>query len=344
MNVFEEGVKQLNSSWAFSGVVRVTHKDKILCECSVGYSDWENKTQFNNDSLFTFYSLSKPFCAIGFMKLCEKGLIDLEAHPGEYLEEAKGFDSRVKIKHLLHHVSGLPDFEQNVDFATKHANPKHEDLRMHVKLLTEYPMNFTPNEGEMYANVNYVLLALIIENVSKKNYADYMKEEVFIPLGMSTAFIDKKGLEVANRVKGHTQKDGKFVEIEKSYDWLIGGGDVVGTIDDVYCLNKAIKNRLLLKSETWDEILTAHPLNKMGKGCFILDYEGKTLIRHNGGHKGFRVLHAQILEDDIDVIAMINCEIDQRISVMLKMFEIFYNHKGEIDNSINKMDTGYINK
>ena len=200
MNIFQEGVNKLNDSWAFSGVVRVTHKDKILCECSVGYSDWENKTRFNKDSLFTFYSLSKPFCAIGFMKLYDKGLVDLEAHPGEYLPEAKGFDSRVKIKHLLHHVSGLPDFEQNRDFATKYPNPKHEDLRLHTKLLTEYPMNFLPNEGEMYANVNYVLLALIIENVSKKNYADYMKEEVFIPLGMSTAFIDKKGLEVANRV------------------------------------------------------------------------------------------------------------------------------------------------
>ena len=151
-------------------------------------------------------------------------------------------------------------------------------------------------------------------------------------------------MDIPNKVKGHSFVDGRFVEKEKSYDWLIGGGDVVGTIDDVYCLNKAIKNRLLLKSETWDQILTPHPLNKMGKGCFVLDYQGKTLIRHNGGHNGHRVLHAQILEDDIDAIVMINCETDARINLMLSVFETFYEHKTEIDDSVFNMDTGYINK
>lgn len=43
----------------------------------------------------------------------------------------------------------------------------------------------------------------------------------------------------------------------------------------------------------------------MGKGCFIAEYKGRRLIRHNGGHSGFRTLHAQILEDDFDVIVML---------------------------------------
>ncbi len=344
MNEFVKEFNKITEKMPISCRVRVTHKDKVLCEFEKGYSDCEKKIPFNNDSVFTFYSLSKPFCAIGLMKLYDKGLVDLESHPGKYLPEAKDFDSRVKIKHLLHHVSGLPDFEQNRDFATKYANPKHEDLRLHTKLLTEYPMNFIPNEGEMYANVNYVLLALIIENVSKKPYAEYMKKEIFSPLGMDGAFVDQKGINIANGVKGHVYENGALKSVEKSYDWMLGAGDIVGTIDDLYCLNKAIKNRMLLKSETWDKILTPHPLNKMGKGCFVLDYQGKTLIRHNGGHTGFRVLHAQILEDDVDVIVMINCEFDARITLMLSAFECFYKNASVIDKKVYDMDTGYISK
>ncbi len=342
MNVFEKAINSLIENAPISCRVRVTHKGKILCDYQKGYSSWEKKTPFLDNSLFTFYSLSKPFCAIGIMKLVEKGLVDLEAHPSKYLPEATGFDSRVKIKHLLHHVSGLPDFEQNRDFATKYAKPKHEDLRLHTKLLTEYPMNFIPNEGEMYANVNYVLCALIIENVANMPYGEYMNKEVFMPLGMNTAIVDRKGLNIENRVSGHVYENGVFKEIEKSYDWVLGAGDIVGTIDDIYCLNKAIKNRALLKNETWEEILKPHPLNNMGKGCFVLDYQGKTLIRHNGGHKGHRVLHAQILEDDIDVIVMINCEYDARISLMLCAFEQFYKHLDILDDKVYKMDTGYI--
>lgn len=257
MNVFYEELKRFCIDKAISGVVRVTYKDSILCEYSVGYSDYEKKTEFDKNSMFTFYSLSKPFCAIGLMKLVEKGLVDLEAHPSLYVCEANNFDSRVKIKHLLHHVSGLPDFEQNKDFFNKYAPAHHEDLRIHLNLLTEYPMNFIPGTGDMYANINFVICALIIENVSGKSYADYMKQEVFLPLGMLSAVVDQEGLYIKNRVKGYTVlNDNIFKETLKSLNWMFGAGDIVGTVDDVYCLNKAIKNKLLLNEETWKSILT----------------------------------------------------------------------------------------
>ena len=342
MNSFYQTIKSFCEEHIFSGVIRITHKNNILCEYSAGYSDWESKKEFDKNSMFTFYSLSKPFCTIGLMKLVEKGLVDLDAHPGVYVPEAKDFDARVKIAHLLHHVSGLPDFEQNKTFFNKYAPAHHRDLRRHLKLLTEYPMNFIPGTGNMYANVNFVISALIIENVSGKSYADYMKQEVFLPLGMQTAVVDQEGLYIKNRVKGYTVLDnGDFEETPKSFNWMFGGGDIVGTLDDVYCLNKAIKNKLLLTEKSWESILSANPINKMGKGCFITEYKGKTLIRHNGGHPGFRTLHAQILEDDFDIILMLNCDKDYRMMLLEKFLFIFLG-AGEISKETSKMDVGYV--
>ncbi len=71
--------------------------------------------------MFSLYSLSKPFCVLGFMKLYEKGFVDINAHPMEYIPEASGFDKRVTFKHCLLHRSGLPDFYLNKDFFESYA-------------------------------------------------------------------------------------------------------------------------------------------------------------------------------------------------------------------------------
>ena len=103
-------------SFKNSGYLRITLKDEIIYENSIGYADREKKTEFSSDSMFTFYSVSKPFCAIALLKLYDRGLIDIDRSPGEYVPQALGFDSRVTVRHLLQHISGIPDFVQTAKF------------------------------------------------------------------------------------------------------------------------------------------------------------------------------------------------------------------------------------
>ena len=93
-----------------SGMLRVTVKDQILWQRNVGFADLESRTPFCRDSAFNLYSLSKPFLAIGLMKLKEEGRIDIDSHPARYVPEAAGFCRDVTIRQMLHHTSGLPDF------------------------------------------------------------------------------------------------------------------------------------------------------------------------------------------------------------------------------------------
>ena len=112
-----------------SGILRVTCKDEILYENFIGYADRENRQPFTRNSMFSLYSLSKPFLTIGLMKLRDKGLIDIDRHPGCYVPEAKDFDQRVTIRHMLHHVSGLPDFDQTGRFYERYATGYPTQLR-----------------------------------------------------------------------------------------------------------------------------------------------------------------------------------------------------------------------
>lgn len=325
-----------------SGILRVTVKDRVIYERFMGYADIENKTEFSVKSMFTLYSLSKPFCAIGLLKLKDKHLIHLDAHPGDYLEEAKGFHPALTIRHLLNHTSGVPDFDQNTDFRQKYHGETSKQLREQLLLLSRQDMMFEPGTKGQYANINFLICALIIENVSGMSYSEYMKTEVFEPLGMYDTDIDNKNLVFQNRVHGYTKSEEKIVPVERVTEWIMGSADVVSTVGDVYCLNKAIKEKLLLKNETWDEVLTPSPINSMGFGCTVTNWHNKKRITHNGGWDGFRTLHIQLPEDDFDIIYLSNSAWgDARNDIAEAVYKAYYGADGSVHAQV-QMDVGYI--
>lgn len=324
------------------GMLRITQKDEILYEGSYGYADLENEIPFTSKSAFALYSMSKPFCIMGLLKLYDRGLVDLDAHPSRYLPEASGLHPRVTVRHMLHHISGLPDFEQNKDFRARCKSGPPHLMREHIKLIADYPMYFEPGTAGKYANINIIMAALIIENVSGLSYAEYMKKEVFEPLGMKGALVDNPTLVIADRVEGYDLVDGTPVRVDKSYDWLFGAGDIIATLDDVYALNLAIKNKLLLKAETWRASLTPTSVYPFGMGSHISIWHGKPRITHNGGHNGFRTLHIQLPEDDFDIIFLSNSGYgDARNEISEMIFEAFYNECDAPSDKV-EMDKGYI--
>ena len=322
--------------------VRVTIKDKIVYEKTVGYADNEKKIPFTSNSVFTFYSMTKQLTTFGIMKLKDKGLLSLSDHPSKYVPEAKKLNSNITIENLLRHESGIPDFLFEKAFAEKYAPGTPDKIREHLSLISEYPQYFEPKKGFKYSNVNFSICALIIENISGKKFKDYMKEEVFIPLGMKNTQIDEVGLFVENRVMGHTYVDGGYKVIPKGLNWMFGAGDAIGTIDDVYCVNKAFKNKLLISEESWKEILTGSHLSDMGLGCMLDDWHGKFRITNTGGHKGFRLWHSMVFEDDFDYIIMANSEAyDPRHELGEIIHNFFYGEDGKNQRKLNA-DAGYI--
>lgn len=325
-----------------TGKLRITSRDEIVYEKDIGFADNVNTVPFVKNSMFTLYSLSKPFCAIGLMKLYDKGLVDVDAHPSRYLPEAQGFDKDVTIRQILHHIGGIPDFTQNGEFHKKYENGHPVHMREHLKEIAGYPMVSKPGTSAMYANVNYVIAALIIENVSGQKYRDYMKKEVFEPFEMPFAVVDEPSMHIDNRVSGHELRDGVLVCVDKTYDWMFGAGDIVGTVDDVYCLNKAIKQEKMLKPDTWRQILTPSPLNHMGLGCTVTNWHGLRRITHNGGSRGFRTLHIQLPETDFDIIYLSNAGFgDARNDYAAAIYEAFFGDTAPDGEKI-KMDAGYI--
>ena len=329
--------------YRFSGILRVTHRDEILYERCIGMADIEHEIPVTRDSVFTLYSMSKPFCAIGLLRLADLGLIDPMAHPGNYVPEAKNFHPALTLLDLLQHCSGLPDFSQYNAEVRQTFLEEPFDLRKIIALLAEKPANFVPGASTHYANINFALPALLIENVTGRSYADYMREEVFLPLGMKTAVVDRQNLLVPHRVRGYDISGKDFVAAGKDLELMFGAGDILGTVEDIYCLNLAIKHRKLLKSETWEKILTPSPISPFGLGCSVVVRDGRTMIQHNGGHLGFRTLHQQFPAEDLDIILLSNCGFGNSRSTLSDAIQLAFFGKPETKQEEEiVMDAGFI--
>ncbi len=338
----DEELKAYAEKNKFMGMLRITLRGTTLYEQSFGMANLEKGIAFDTNSRFSFYSLSKPFCTLGLLKLYDKGLVNLDAHPKTYVPEARVLDERLTIRHMLLHTSGAPEFLLCKGFKEKYKRGPASVIREHLLLLKNYPAFFAPGERGLYQNINFTLCALIIENVSGLPYPLYMQQEVFAPLGMKTAVVDDEGVRIANRVEGYELQGETLVAVGRTIDWMLGGGDIVGTLDDVYRLNIALKNKLLLKESTWDMALTSSPVSRFGMGCRALDWRGKRRVVHNGGHVGFRTLHEHIVEDDFDVILLSNTGFgNAREDIMEIIHNYFYGEDEKLNEKI-EMDKGYV--
>lgn len=101
----------------FSGSVCVTSKNKVVYRRNIGLSNRELNVPIDNNTRFRFYSLTKPFTAIGLLRLYEMGRVSLDDHPGKYIPEAVSVHPDITIRSLLDHSHGLPDFSRSQNFS-----------------------------------------------------------------------------------------------------------------------------------------------------------------------------------------------------------------------------------
>ncbi len=327
-------------NYPFSGIVRISLKDKMIYEKCVGFADREKKEMITNRTKFRLYSLTKPFTALAVMTLVDKGLVSLDAHPSRYVSGAD-VNEKVTVRSLLNHNSGLRDFAMLPDIQwaiDSYPVPKKEILR---RFSAVEPL-FVTGTDAWYGNFNFFLASLIIENVSGMNFDDYIHREIFEKLGMGNACFDSRFASIVGKAKGYDINGTQIVPCEyRSVDWMMGAGCGVATAADVYQLNRAIKQRKLISEKAWEEVLTpAH--GNFGLGMNVMKWHGKTRYTHNGGHMGFRTLHVQLPEDDFDIILLSNFGFgNARNAFSEAIYSIWYDDDAIADKGAD-MDRGFV--
>ncbi|HHT68172.1 MAG TPA: beta-lactamase family protein [Firmicutes bacterium] len=167
--------------------VALVHDYEIVWTSGFGLADVESGRYLTADTPMSVQSITKSIVAWGIAKLAEQGLIDLDVPLSHYLAEwdfpqSDNGTEGITIRNLLNHTSGMPlgDF-------TDVYSPGEEMPSLRSKLTEEAVLLRKPGVGFSYSNVGYHLLELLIEEVTGRDFVDYMYSEVFLPLDMTTA-------------------------------------------------------------------------------------------------------------------------------------------------------------
>ncbi|HEY5755379.1 MAG TPA: serine hydrolase domain-containing protein [Steroidobacter sp.] len=170
--------------------VAVAKDGKILWEESFGWADREKRVAATPHTMYSMASISKPITTTGLMTLVQSGKVDLEKPVNDYLGNAKlrarvGDAKDATVRRVANHTSGLPTYYQFFYADEPYSRPSmDETILRYGNLVT------APGETYEYSNLGYGVLDYVISRTSGVSYAEFMRKEVFLPLGMTRTSVD----------------------------------------------------------------------------------------------------------------------------------------------------------
>ncbi len=175
----------------FSGVVWLQENGQTVLEQAQGWANRSDAIPNTCNTRFGIASGAKTFTAVAICQLIEKGKLTLETRLTDCLDiPFPTFDPTVNIHHLLSHSSGTPDyFDEEImdDYGAlwnEHPMYKMCSPRDFLPLFQDQPMKFAPGTRWSYNNAGYILLGLIVEQITGQSFTSYIEENIFKPCGM----------------------------------------------------------------------------------------------------------------------------------------------------------------
>ena len=187
-------IDSLFTSWNVSnhpgGSVLVSKDGKTIFSKSYGLANIEYNIPNTNNTLFNIGSISKQFTAMGIVLLEEQNKLSFDDNIRKYIPELPNFSEIITIRHLLHHTSGLRDLHGLLGLAGWRSGDLETNDDVYKIIKNQKELNFKPNEEFLYSNTGYILLAKIIENISQLKFDQWMKQNIFQPLGMKNTYVE----------------------------------------------------------------------------------------------------------------------------------------------------------
>ncbi|HJR74662.1 MAG TPA: serine hydrolase domain-containing protein [Luteimonas sp.] len=326
-NAVEESVDALMRDYAGQGPgasVLVIRDGAPIIRRSYGLADLEAGAQAAPRTNYRLASVSKQFTATAILLLARDGKLGLDDPVRKWLPAlpAKATD-KITIKHLLTHTSGVVDYE---DLMAEDATEQIHDAGVLDLLATQDRTYFAPGSDYRYSNSGYALLALIVEKASGKRYADFLREKIFLPLGMDRTVAYEKGVsEVADRAYGYSLVDGRWQRTDQSStSAVLGDGGIYSSIDDLAKWDAAQYDDRLLDAQS--RKLAATPWTKTDDPAIEYGYgwriTGETLW-HSGETIGFRNVIVRYPQRRLTVVVLTNRNDPEPYQTALKIAQLF---------------------
>jgi len=309
-------MKHLHQVAGFNGNVLVAKKGKIIYENSFGWANYPHQDSLTINSQFQLASVTKTITSTAILQLMERGKLKLNQDVRDFFPNFPY--PGVTIRLLLTHRSGMMNYVYFIDDIYR---AEHRDQRkgltnqQAMDMIAQYkPAPFNkPDKRFLYNNSNFMVLGSIIEKVTGISYAQYVKENIFIPAGMKNTDVYSTAVysKIPTKVLGHDRNSWKYSVAPNFLDGPVGAYGVYSTVGDLFLFDRALRAGYLIKPATQDSAYTdRNPMIRghfnYGYGWRLFETPGEKVVYHTGWWHGFRHIFLRDMKNDVTIVLLGN--------------------------------------
>jgi CubicO group peptidase (beta-lactamase class C family) len=311
--------------------VLVWQKGGIIFKKGYGLSDLRKEVKIRPETNFRLASITKQFTAFSILLLENEGKLSLDDTLPKFFPNFPPYGKNITIKEILQHTSGLLAYEDYMD-DTLTVQLKDKDV-LNI-LMARDSTYFKPGTQHRYSNSGYALLAMLIEKLSKKTFAQFLHDKIFVPLKMTNSVAFEKGIsQIPNRAFGYAKTDSGFIFTDQSLtSAVLGDGGIYSSTLEMIKWNNEIDNPTLLPKAKLDLtfqklVLPNGEVVNYGFGWRLDPYRSFARPYHTGSTSGFSNIYMKIPKLDLVIIVLINIREYDAKGYAEKISDIFIDKK-----------------
>lgn len=312
------------------GAVSVVHRGEVVFSGGWGLADLETGIANSPATVFNTGSVSKQFTAFLVLLLEADGHLSLDDDVRDHLPELHDFGAAIRLRHLIHHTSGLrdtyPDLLTLGGWRFTDTITHADCLRL---LFDQRELSFPPGGEYLYLNSNYVLLAEVAARAGGRPFAALCRERIFEPMGMpNTVIHDDIGIVIPNRAAGHYQDDGGGWHNLPLTDSVLGPTNVYSTADDLSRWAANFETAEVGGRDLWERMFSPGRLDdgsETGYACGleIGTHLGRRIVEHGGQHGGYCAWVLHLPDDRLSVVVLYNSFLWGMRELPLRIADLF---------------------
>ncbi|MBN9382276.1 MAG: beta-lactamase family protein [Chitinophagaceae bacterium] len=274
--------------------VSVSRNDQQIFSKAWGMADLERKAPLTAYSVLEAGSVSKQFTAAAILLLEQQGKLSLDDDVRKYVPELPGYGDPIRLRQMLHHTSGLRDWGVIAALTGWPRSKKFYTNEDALEIIARQKhLNNRPGDEFLYSNSNYNLFAIIVQRVSGLSLAEFTRQYIFVPAGMThTQWRDDPNRLVPHRAIAYLKK-GDSYQTDMPNEYVYGNGGLLTTTEDLlkwsnFYQQGKLGGPSLLSKQMLVEPLNNGEINRYAAGLFIRQVMGWNNINHVGATASYR--------------------------------------------------------
>ena len=297
----------------------VVEDGKYVWSAGFGMADLEAFVPATSQTLYRLASVSKSLTAVATMQLWERGKLDLDTPVQKYCPAFPQKEAPITTRLLLAHLAGVRHYRSDSNDDPEVGNIKHfaDPIPGGLQFFANDPLVAKPGAKFSYTTHGYTVVGCAIEGASSERYTDFMRENIFLPAGMTHTLADDRYAIIPYRTRFY-QKDKSGAMVNSEFldsSYKIPGGGWLSSAEDMALFEVAVLNDRLLKRATRDVMWAQQKASDGSQNGYALGWgwgsgkkAGLTDVGHGGGQQGTSTFIMLVPDQRAGVVVLANLD------------------------------------